>query len=43
MQVYDLTDFANEHPAGPEPIQKVAGMDGTEVFDEVCKPDHVGR
>eukprot|EP01059_Diplonema_ambulator_P001791 TRINITY_DN11515_c0_g1_i2.p1 TRINITY_DN11515_c0_g1~~TRINITY_DN11515_c0_g1_i2.p1 ORF type:complete len:1049 (+),score=253.63 TRINITY_DN11515_c0_g1_i2:74-3220(+) len=30
--VYDLTDFAEEHPAGPEAITKVAGMDGTKTF-----------
>jgi succinate dehydrogenase/fumarate reductase flavoprotein subunit len=38
-QVYDLTEFADEHPAGPEPIHKVAGMDGTEVFDEIHSVD----
>jgi len=34
-QVYDLTEFAEEHPAGPEPIFKAAGTDATEMFDEI--------
>jgi flavocytochrome c len=34
-QVYDLTEFADEHPAGPEPIFKAAGTDATEMFDEI--------
>lgn len=33
--VYDLTDFAEEHPAGPESIWSLAGGDGTEAFDAV--------
>ena len=39
-QVYDLTEFAEEHPAGPEPIFKAAGTDATEMFDEVSEPCH---
>ena len=34
-QVYDLTDFLEEHPSGPQPILDLAGKDGTEVFDDV--------
>ena len=34
-KVYDLTDFAEEHPAGPESILKLAGQDGTEAFEAV--------
>ncbi|KAL3911432.1 MAG: hypothetical protein SGILL_007284, partial [Bacillariaceae sp.] len=33
--VYDLTDFAHEHPAGFESIFDLAGTDGTEAFDAV--------
>jgi L-lactate dehydrogenase (cytochrome) len=33
--VYDLTDFAEEHPAGPESIYELAGKDGTEAFAAV--------
>jgi cytochrome b involved in lipid metabolism len=30
-----LTDFADEHPAGPESITELAGQDGTEEFQAV--------
>ena len=33
--VYDLTDFADEHPAGPESITELAGQDGTDEFQAV--------
>lgn len=33
--VYDLTDFVDEHPAGPESITELAGQDGTEEFQAV--------
>ena len=33
--VYDLTSFAEEHPAGPESIHVLAGKDGTEAFAAV--------
>jgi flavocytochrome c len=33
--VYDLTEFASEHPAGPDSIWSLAGGDGTEAFDAV--------
>lgn len=34
-RVYDLTDFVDEHPGGPESITRVAGTDGTEAFANV--------
>jgi len=33
--VYDLTSFAEEHPAGAESIYKLGGKDGTEAFQSV--------
>ena len=33
--VYDLTDFAEEHPPGAESIHILAGTDGTEAFQAV--------
>ncbi|CAB9500982.1 ERO1-like protein alpha [Seminavis robusta] len=33
--VYDLTEFAEEHPAGPASIRELAGQDGTEAFAAV--------
>jgi len=33
--VYDLTDFADEHPAGAESIVSLAGKDGTEEFQAI--------
>jgi succinate dehydrogenase/fumarate reductase flavoprotein subunit len=49
--VYDLTSFADEHPAGPASIHELAGKDGTEAFDAVhnanildeFKDDRIGR
>ncbi len=32
-KVYDLTEFVEEHPAGPESIVELAGQDGTEAFE----------
>ena len=32
---YDLTDFLEEHPAGPQSILDLAGKDATEIFDSV--------
>ena len=34
-KVYDLTEFAEEHPAGPESIIELAGQGGTEEFEAV--------
>jgi len=33
--VYDLSNFIDEHPAGPEPILELCGMNGTEEFEEI--------
>ena len=34
-KVYDMTEFASDHPAGPEPVTKLSGSDGTETFSKV--------
>jgi len=34
-KVYDLTDFVDEHPAGPEAILQNAGADGTAEFEAI--------
>ena len=34
-KVYDLTEFAQEHPAGPLSIHELAGQDGTKAFSAV--------
>jgi len=34
-QVYDLTEYIEEHPGGAEAITDVGGMDGTEKFQAV--------
>jgi cytochrome b involved in lipid metabolism len=33
--VYDMTDFASEHPAGAQSIHDLAGKDGTDAFQTV--------
>lgn len=33
--VYDLTSFADEHPAGPDSIRELAGKQGTDAFAAV--------
>lgn len=33
--VYNLTDFADEHPGGEESIHRLCGKDGTEEFDSI--------
>jgi len=33
--VYDLTEYVEEHPGGADAIKDVAGTDGTEVFETV--------
>ena len=35
LQVYDFSDFLDEHPAGPEAILEHGGKDGTEVFAKI--------
>ena len=37
-EVYDFTEFLEDHPAGAEAIYKFAGKDGTEGFDAVHSP-----
>jgi len=37
--VYDLTEFAEEHPAGAMSIHVLAGTDGTEAFSAVHKKE----
>lgn len=34
-KVYDLTDYVEDHPGGPEAITDEAGQDGTEKFEAV--------
>eukprot|EP00510_Aplanochytrium_minuta_P003240 CAMPEP_0184025018 /NCGR_PEP_ID=MMETSP0954-20121128/12508_1 /TAXON_ID=627963 /ORGANISM="Aplanochytrium sp, Strain PBS07" /LENGTH=1028 /DNA_ID=CAMNT_0026308617 /DNA_START=322 /DNA_END=3408 /DNA_ORIENTATION=- len=33
--VYDLTEFIDEHPPGPEAIIELCGIDGTDEFEEI--------
>ncbi|PKK41207.1 hypothetical protein CI102_14651 [Trichoderma harzianum] len=37
-EVYDMTEFAPEHPGGPEIIHKFSGMDATEEYSRVHSP-----
>ena len=37
-EVYDFTDFLEDHPAGAEAITRFAGTDGTRGFDAVHSP-----
>ncbi|KAL2108401.1 hypothetical protein VUR80DRAFT_3825 [Thermomyces stellatus] len=36
--VYDVTDFLDEHPAGPTAILRLAGKDATEEYDPIHPP-----
>merc|ERR1719401_2737061 len=38
-KVYDVTDYLEEHPGGPEAITDVAGTDATETFETVHNKD----
>ena len=38
-RVYDLTKFAPEHPGGAHIMYKVAGRDGTRIFDTIHQLD----
>lgn len=38
-EVYDFTDFLEDHPAGAEAIVKYGGTDGTAIFDAVHSKD----
>ncbi|KAL7909109.1 FMN-dependent dehydrogenase domain-containing protein [Trichoderma velutinum] len=37
-EVYDMTEFAPEHPGGPEIIHKFSGKDATEEYSRVHSP-----
>lgn len=39
--VYDLTEFAEEHPPGAESIIELAGTDGTEAFQAIHNKDMI--
>lgn len=34
--VYNVTPYMDYHPGGEEELMKAAGIDGTELFDQVC-------
>lgn len=34
-KVYDITEFADDHPGGPDVLIESAGTDATTAFDEV--------
>ena len=36
--IYNLTDFAEEHPAGAQSIHDLGGQDGTEAFLAIHQP-----
>mmetsp|Transcript_2329 Transcript_2329/g.8288 ORF Transcript_2329/g.8288 Transcript_2329/m.8288 type:complete len:82 (+) Transcript_2329:42-287(+) len=38
-KVYDVTDFADEHPGGPELLEEEAGTDATELFEDAGHSD----
>ncbi|KAF7993328.1 hypothetical protein HCN44_006388 [Aphidius gifuensis] len=38
--VYDITDFLNEHPGGPELLMECAGKDMTSDFDDAGHSSH---
>merc|ERR1712107_450818 len=38
-KVYDVTDFAPEHPGGPEPVMENSGTNATEIFETVHDVD----
>ncbi|KAL0830206.1 hypothetical protein ABMA28_003661 [Loxostege sticticalis] len=39
--VYDVTDFADFHPGGPDPLKKYAGQDATVAFRASGMPEQV--
>jgi len=39
-KVYNVTRFLEDHPGGPEILQRVAGTDATEDFEEVFHSDN---
>ncbi|KAF4434132.1 L-lactate dehydrogenase (cytochrome) [Fusarium acutatum] len=38
-KVWDITQFINEHPGGPEVLLNLAGSDATELYNDVHAPD----
>lgn len=34
--VYNVTPYMDYHPGGEEELMKAAGIDGTDLFDQVC-------
>jgi len=44
-KVYDLTQWIDKHPAGPDKILNICGKDGTEIFEKVHggkeKPENI--
>ncbi|EEU34467.1 uncharacterized protein NECHADRAFT_9645, partial [Fusarium vanettenii 77-13-4] len=38
-KVWDITDFIEEHPGGPEILLEHAGSDATGLYDGVHAPD----
>jgi predicted heme/steroid binding protein len=39
-KVYDVTDFAKDHPGGVEVLYDCGGADATEAFDDVAHSDN---
>lgn len=35
--VYNVTPYMDYHPGGEEELMKAAGIDGTDLFDQVWK------
>ncbi|KAI9598625.1 cytochrome b5-like heme/steroid binding domain-containing protein [Syncephalis fuscata] len=40
-RVYDLTEFANDHPGGDDILREHTNMDATEAFNDVGHPKEV--
>ncbi|KAI8929051.1 cytochrome b5-like heme/steroid binding domain-containing protein [Entophlyctis helioformis] len=38
-KVYDITKFLDDHPGGEEVLVELAGMDGSEAFEEIGHSD----
>ena len=42
-RVYDVTDFADEHPGDPQLLHAAAGRDATDAFEYVGHSNHANR